>query len=257
MKVSEIRDRLRRRKEDYQMPIYLPFLPAILSILTIASLAGIVILGIIFYAGPSMPFPFPEAGPVAGIPWGVPVLIVFLVIIGIASAVIWIYVLYKWLDRRNSHFDRVILLYKDILDFLEEKDATEESRRVKRSLREMESESSEKPTVLWIILCIVFQPVLLYVFHFLTRDFYNHEKRENFLLEDISDAVKAAGGEFEFGGYDTIEDRNTILYVVLTIITFGIFGLYWIYAITKDPNKHFRQSEIVEENLLKSLEEIQ
>lgn len=256
MDISEVKKRARRRKEDYEMPAYLPFLPGVLWLISAALFLGVFVLGlgIIQHGAPTFPFQGPGFYP--GMAIGIPIVIITGVLIGIVGLILGIYVLYKWLERRNEHFERVILFYKDVLDFLADKGAEEEARRAKRTLREMESESSEKPTVLWIVLSIVFQPVLLYVFHFLTRDYYDHEKWENLLFDDISDAIEAASGSFDFRGYDEVNDRNTILYIILTIVTFGIFGLYWIYAITVDPNNHFRESKRVEEELLLSLEEI-
>lgn len=238
MKVSEIRDRARRRREDYVMPLYLPFLPAILSLIT----GGISFVGIISGVG--------DSG------FGVSLFagaMVLSFILGIVSFVVGIYVLYKWISRRNDHFKRVNLLYSDVLDYLEEKGA-EDVQPIKRDLREMETESDEKSAVLWIVLSIVLPPVILYVFHFLTKDFYGHQKRENFILEDVSESINNSGGEFRFDGYDGVKDRNTILYIVLSIITLGLFGLYWIYVLTRDPNRHFKQSTRAEKDLLASLE---
>ncbi len=247
---SEIREHKRRIKEDYEMSIVLPFLPAILAISTIFLLVGGVFLGLghtrLDLLGPESTLRLPLALPFLGLA----------ALTGIAAFIIGLYVLYKWIDRRSNHFKRVRLLYRDILDFLEEKGVEKEAKKAKRSLREMESESSDRPAILWVIISMIFQPVLLYVFHFLTRDFYKHEKNENLLLEDISDAIESAGGEFEFEGYNTIKDRDTILYIVLTIVTLGLFGLYWIYVITDDPNKHFRESRRAEDRLLNSLEEL-
>ncbi len=237
MDISELRERIREREEDYVMPVYLPYLPAILGIISIPIIVISAVLG------------FDNIGFFAS---GM----VFVAILGIAGAIIGLFVLYKWIDRRNGHFKRVQLLYENLLDFLSGKGSEEDIRRARRSLREMESESDKKNPVLWIILAIVFWPIWFYIFHFLTKDFFDHQKRENFVFEDIGKAIESAGGEFSFRGYDTIENRNTILYIVLTIITLGLFGLYWIYVITKDPNKHFKESARVESRLLESLESI-
>lgn len=246
MKVSEIRRKARGREEDYVMPIYLPFLPMILSIVTIF----VAILSFVVRAAMGSRFG-PGLGPGLGI--GMSIL---MVPIGLVSVVLWIYVLYKWIDRRNNHFKRVELLYEDVIDFLEEKGPEEGAKRARRTLRELKSEMDDKSAVLWIVLSILFFPVILYVYHFLTNDFHDHEKEENLLMEDIEEAVHESGGDFEFEGYSGVEDRNTVLYIVLTVITLGIFGLYWIYTLTKDPNQHFKQSSLVEEALLDSLETI-
>ncbi|KXB04476.1 hypothetical protein AKJ50_02355 [candidate division MSBL1 archaeon SCGC-AAA382A13] len=245
MDLSEIKRRTKERKKDYIMPIYLPFLPMILTIVT-AFLGVLSVLG--WFA---LGFR-PDIGLGAGITAAI-----VIVLVAIISAVLWIYVLYKWIDRRNKHFKRVELLYQDLIDFLEDKGAKNEAKTARRTLREMASETDEKSPALWIILTIVLSPVIFYVYHFLSNDFKKHENKENFLIEDITDAIEAAGGSFKFQEYNAIENRNTILYIVLTIITLGIFGLYWIYTLTKDPNKHFRQSAKMEEKLINSLEALE
>ena len=54
----------------------------------------------------------------------------------------------------------------------------------------------------------------------------------------------------------TMPDRNTVLYIVLTIVTLGLFLLYWVYVVTNDPNKHFAVHRSVEQNLVRALEEL-
>jgi hypothetical protein len=36
---------------------------------------------------------------------------------------------------------------------------------------------------------------------------------------------------------------------VLTVITFGVFGIYWLYTLIDDPNKHFERQHVVEDAL--------
>lgn len=44
-----------------------------------------------------------------------------------------------------------------------------------------------------------------------------------------------SGNPFPGGG--PIEQRNIALCIILTIVTCGIYGLYWIYKLTEDVNK--------------------
>jgi ethanolamine utilization cobalamin adenosyltransferase len=36
---------------------------------------------------------------------------------------------------------------------------------------------------------------------------------------------------------------------VLTVITFGVFGIYWLYTLIDDPNKYFERQHVVEDAL--------
>ena len=49
-----------------------------------------------------------------------------------------------------------------------------------------------------------------------------------------------------------LPERSFALYLVLTIFT-GIFVYYWLYALVKDPNEHFKYQWEFEDNLTSSL----
>ena len=44
-------------------------------------------------------------------------------------------------------------------------------------------------------------------------------------------------------------ERSVVLYALLTLVTFGLFGFYWLYALIDDPNKHFEEHVATEETL--------
>ena len=48
-------------------------------------------------------------------------------------------------------------------------------------------------------------------------------------------------------------DRNTIMYFVLTVLTLGLFEIYWLYTLINDPNEHFREHRIIEAKILEAL----
>jgi hypothetical protein len=45
------------------------------------------------------------------------------------------------------------------------------------------------------------------------------------------------------------KERPFLLYAALTVITFGVFGIYWLYTLIDDPNKHFERQRVVEDAL--------
>ena len=87
------------------------------------------------------------------------------------------------------------------------------------------------------------------------KDFYRHERREDGFWEDIS---KIFGNlEVSFTPprrMNPIPNRSFILYLILSIITLGIFGIYWLYVLIKDPNEHFKHHVQVDEQLLATVE---
>ncbi|MFQ5950797.1 MAG: DUF4234 domain-containing protein, partial [Candidatus Geothermarchaeales archaeon] len=48
-------------------------------------------------------------------------------------------------------------------------------------------------------------------------------------------------------------ERSVVLYLVLSIVTLGIFGIYWLYTLIDDPNLHFRHHIHTEDDALGAL----
>lgn len=214
---------------DYRMPVALVFLPPVLALVSVP----LFLLGAWMLSSP----------------------------IVLAGAILGFWVFYKLISRRNEHFERAAMLYEAVTDLIEPK-APREAKRIKEALRRMKAEEGErKNAVLWVVLSLLVPLVGLYVYHFLNRDFVKHDREERVVLERIGDALRSAGrrglpvlAESKVGEFPK---RSTALYLVLTVITLGIFGLYWLYTLVKDPNEHFSEHAKVEEQLLQELRRIE
>ncbi len=232
--IDQIEDYVRRRIfTDYVMPIWLPFIPVALSIFAVLSIFFFV------FTTPHYSYEYPMYGALT-----------FSFILGITATAINVYVVYKWVWRRNEHFKRQRLLFTSVKDYLKSKGF--EVGRLESICMEMEVEEGEKNAVLWAL--AQFIPyiggiLLIYVYHFLNKDFYRHEKREDFFLSTLSSLIP----NFNYVRYSEIPDRSTILYLILSIVTFGIFTLYWVYTLTKDPNEHFFEHRRWEDRLVEVL----
>jgi len=55
---------------------------------------------------------------------------------------------------------------------------------------------------------------------------------------------------------EAMPDRSSVLYLILTIITAGLFGIYWVYVLLKDPIEHFKYHIQAESQLLSALESV-
>ncbi len=198
--------------------------------------------------------------PVAGLFAGTTVL-VFTVLI-LALAVAFLYVIYLLIRRRNQHFARQQRFFADLQVALREA-ASRKGANVEAYLGSMEAtsrqaqiEETEKSAVLWVILLIVpFVDVIagLYILYFLTGDFFRHERREDGMLADASRALSALGTNFTFNRYNGIPSRSFVLYLILSIVTFGLFEFYWEYVLIQDPNNHFNNHIQFEDALLQSM----
>jgi Domain of unknown function (DUF4234) len=178
---------------------------------------------------------------------------VVLFVVGILFAVL----LYKLVKRRNTHFHRQMFLYDDLIALAKELgtrkgiDISIQLNNLDRTSREVKVEETEKSAALWAILSLFIGILSYYVYYFQMKDFYKHERRQDIFLDDLSKLMTTAGIPVNLprNSYP-IPDRSFILYLILAIITAGLFNIYWIYTLISDPNNHFRHQALLEDTIM-------
>ncbi len=172
-------------------------------------------------------------------------------IFGIILIIVLIYVYVNLISRRNRHFERTRDLYETLADCLEEKGKGELAWKVREIARRCEIETGKRNVAGWVVLSLL--PVVNvfakpYMFHFLTRDYFVHERYEEMIVSCLSRSFgKLQLVKFEY------PDRDTVMYYLFSLVTFGIFWIYWMYTLFADPNKHFKEHRMFEELLLEEL----
>ena len=179
----------------------------------------------------------------------------------ITLGIVWVYVLYKLIKRRNEHFKRQIRVMEhieSIIKAVSEKrdvDITLDFTKMSRASRDVRDEETEKSAVLWVILTFVTGIAGLYIYYFLTKDVYTHSRRQSDFFEGCKGALSTLG--ISTTGISTatrdqyqVPKRSFALYIILTVITLGIFGIYWVYIIFKDWNEHFKTQWRLEDEIL-------
>jgi len=184
-------------------------------------------------------------------------------VIGAISFIANVIFEYKLVKRRNTHFKRQSFLFEDILASVKaiagKKGVNVEAGlgSADRTLREVKAEETEKNAVLWALLSAFVPIVVWYVWYFLMKDFYKHERREDGFWEDTSKMLDKCGARFSVPRrMETVPDRSFALYLIVSIVTFGVFNIYWFYVLLKDPNHHFQYHIQIEDPLLSTLESI-
>jgi len=234
-----------------------------LLIYLIPVFAVILGVGVIFWSILGMMlFPMEDLGVIPLLVMGI-LVVVLLIIVGFIANLI---LTYKLIKRRNTHFKRQIFLFEDVVTAAKtmtgKKGADVEVglSSCERTVREAKAEETEKGAVLWAILSAVPYVGFLvswYIYYFLMKDFYKHERREDGFWEDISRVLDKCGITFSVPRRsEVIPDRSFVLYLILSIITMGFFGIYWMYVLLKDPNEHFKHHIQVEDPLLSTLESL-
>jgi uncharacterized membrane protein len=165
--------------------------------------------------------------------------------------------IYKLVSRRNTHFNRQILLQEDLVNMARELaakrgvDVSILLNNMDRNVREARLEETEKNATLYALL---YGLIWIYTAYFLMKDFFKHERREDLFINDVLRTFNALGVPINFPYRNPpIPDRSFALYFILTLITGSIFGVYWVYVLVTDPNNHFRQQMLMEDTIMAQL----
>ncbi|TET20478.1 DUF4234 domain-containing protein [Candidatus Bathyarchaeota archaeon] len=194
------------------------------------------------------------------------VLTTLLWLLAIIGLIVSIILTYKLVKRQNTHFKRQMFLSEDVITAVKtiaaKKDVDVEVglSSCERTVRETKAEETEKSAVLWAILSAVpyvGSLAIWYVYYFLMKDFYKHERREDGFVEDINRVLDKCDIKFSAPRRtEILPNRSFVLYLILNIITVGLFGIYWLYVLLKDPNEHFKYHIQIEDELLSTLESV-
>ncbi|MEA1963543.1 MAG: DUF4234 domain-containing protein [Candidatus Aerophobetes bacterium] len=192
------------------------------------------------------------------------------VISTVVSLLVAIYVWwYNWLlyKRRNEHFDRIKRLKAKLSAWIKEKFDTEPEAltRVDPLLDRREAHHSNLLFGLWLTLSYLglFHHLLKYfglftlaavivglvILYYLTMDYYYHEQGETAFFGRMAEILNKKGISFTVTPTHPLCRRSYGLYIFLSIITLGIFALYWAYVIFRDPNQHFDTHDFWESEL--------
>jgi len=182
---------------------------------------------------------------------------------GVISTILLAYLGYLLINRRNKHFKRQSRFYDDLIAYLR---AVSSRKRVdaevgllslERTARVMREDETEKNAVLWLILVLVSQLLaILYVLYFLGKDIRLHERMEDGFMEDSNKILESLGASVEVRRLNPIPERSFVLYLILTVVTLGIFGIYWLYILITDPNNHFKHHIQYEDELMRKISTI-
>ncbi|MBS7641578.1 hypothetical protein KEJ40_00195 [Candidatus Bathyarchaeota archaeon] len=247
-----------RDESDRIIPVWLPMIPFI--VVLISTWISSIVIGIRFLVTPIPPRP----GLVR-----LPILVYTIVfIVAIAMRLFNIYIVYRLVDRRNRHFRRVLRLFDSVRDYIVAVSVErgvyvrDRLQLLERDLRDAGYEWRERDAFIWAILQvipIVGSLILIYVYHFLNKDFLSHTRMERYILSSFSSIAVEVNPKAKPIGFSPdylFPDRSTVVYLIATIFSLGFFIIYWVYTLAKDPNEHFREHRVVEDRLLEELSRI-
>jgi len=169
---------------------------------------------------------------------------------------------YKLIRRRSEHFKRDRILREGLISYIRgaasergiEGQMNTELATMSTVHSESNGEEDEKSAMLWIILSVITFGLLgLYVSYFLTKDPHHHDIRQLAFMQQVQSAFSKFQKTIVFPFWKAIPDRSFFLYLILSVLTFGLFALYWNYVLISDFNQHFRAQWQIEDQLVPNL----
>lgn len=261
--LENIRKDIRMRDESDRQMSNAWLLVYIVPIIVGFVAAGYAIISLLDFVSSIDPLASPYYYSYDALPEGFVFLWLMLGLSSLVNFVVSIVLTYMLVNRRSTHFKRQKFLFEDIIAAINSLAKTKNVEvetsllPLERSVREANAEETEKSAILWAILSAFVPFVQLYVYYFLMKDFYRHERREDGFWEDADRALNKLDISFSVPRRtEAIPNRSFVLYLILTIITTGLFGVYWVYVLLKDPNIHFKYHIEAESQLLSALEPV-
>jgi hypothetical protein len=245
---AEIR---RRSSTDRKMGaawMIVPVLPILAGIALVVALVGVVASSL-----PVLKQPVTSVPAVAGIAE----LYAFGLIAVYSVVVVGALAFYFLIDRRNRHFKRQGLLFAAIAKYIVASKNPTNCENIGKLTELSENATFEeqmRPAGLWAVLAIFAAPFVgLIVAYSLTQDLRKHEELQTAYHQTLSLALDDAGIAHPLITSPKHHNRDPIAYIVLTVITAGIFWIYWFDTLLKDYNEHFTDQTVLEDQLLISL----
>lgn len=174
-----------------------------------------------------------------------PVLAVVLSIV--TCGIYGFYVFYKLMERRDLHLARVANMVNTTIAILREKSESrgmadavaQEMGQLEMVQREIYGQSRERSAVLWLVLGILTGICVLIGYYFIMEDLAKHDQLEAQFFTLTSGVMAKLGMSSQASqAAVTIPERNFPVFLVLTIVTCGIYGFYWLYVMVNDGNIH-------------------
>ena len=191
---------------------------------------------------------------------------------------------YRLVKRRNSHFTRQLFVYEDLARAAKEAiskkglDASLSLNNLDLVKREAAADERIRDPVLWSAILVFAAGVAIpsltmsptldgaavisafaqyYVYYFLMKDWFKHERREDYFFQEFSRVMSTVGVNVAPPQRaQPIPNRSFIVYLILLLVTASFYGVYWVYVLLSDPNNHFHYQAFVEDATVRQLSAI-
>lgn len=171
---------------------------------------------------------------------------------------------YKLIERRSTHAQRRLAFQSYMWHALntraeaagkreEVAEGLDNLSRIYQQMEAFERRNKREP-VLWMLLRLVIGVIGFYINHFLNKDLRFYEEWESSYAANAEWVMTRLDMPVTLPQRRTpTPDRSTGLYVLLSIVTLGLFTLFWRNVVMNDGNAHFDDDAAMEDALMRAL----
>jgi uncharacterized protein DUF4234 len=178
---------------------------------------------------------------------------------------------YRLVERRQRHVQRRLAFSSYLWHTLagradaagrraEVQEGLDNLSRIHAQIETYERTNKREP-ILWLLLQIFLNlwGIITFIMnHLLHTDYRFLETWENSFGQNVEWVMRRLGYDVQLPprnqfGMEPVPRRSTALYVVLSIITVGLFAIYWRYTLMADGNMHFDADDRIEDAILGGL----
>jgi hypothetical protein len=194
------------------------------------------------------------------------VAILIVLLVSIALAVSHAILIYKLVQRRDEHFRRDAILRQGMEEYLAAmsigKQIDLNVERWTMNTLHISTASNERSAGLWALLVglIAIIPMigvifLLYSQYFLTKDTQEHDEKQRTFNQYFQNGLMKGGKiKLPIVDWQALPKRDTSVYMIMTILTLGLFLPYWWYVNIQDMNAHLKNQMEFENRFMQILE---
>ncbi len=170
------------------------------------------------------------------------------------------FVIYTLVQRRDEHFKRMAAVADSSIQQLRARAAGRESE-IQTELAQLEGIRSqmlvmagERGATIWLLICLFTGIGTFILYYLLMQDYQQHDVLEAQYFTVMSSALAKLGLAGRAGvAVRTVPDREFVTFLLLSLVTCGIYGLFWMYVMIKDFNDHFAAQAAWEDFIAASL----
>ncbi|MBC7229347.1 MAG: DUF4234 domain-containing protein [Actinobacteria bacterium] len=100
--------------------------------------------------------------------------------------------------------------------------------------------AAERGAAIWLLICIFTGIGSFILYYLLMQDYVEHDAVEAQFFTLMSSALAKLGLAAQASqAVPSVPQREFVTFLLLSIVTCGIYGFYWMYVMIKDFNDHF------------------